>query len=278
MNELLSTERKQACLRVRPNTAFMRISDIKIGPRFRKELGDIDALAKSIEKVGLLHPVVVSEDGELIAGLRRLRACERLGWSEIPVHVVDPSKPRDAEVEENLKRKDFSVSEMAAIADALEPEVKADAKARQGTRTDLGKQPAGNFPVGRARDIVGSYAGVSGKTLEKARRIVKAAEREPKKFGRLLEKTDAGQVSINAAYKKIVNGQPKEKKENNAQPLSSEPEPLVVIEQQDLSSEELRDFRRIASFRPRPVSLKTLFLDILHWYHRSIKGVKTREG
>ena len=62
---------------------------IKVGSRFRRDLGDIDALAKSISTVGLLHPIVINENNELIAGVRRLEACKKLGWTDIPVHVVN---------------------------------------------------------------------------------------------------------------------------------------------------------------------------------------------
>jgi ParB-like nuclease domain len=51
-----------------------RISEIKIGDRCRKELGDIDELASSIAEVGLLHKIVIRSDGVLIAGERRLTA------------------------------------------------------------------------------------------------------------------------------------------------------------------------------------------------------------
>jgi MT-A70 len=50
----------------------MRISEIKIGERFRKEMGDLDEFARSIAEVGLLHEVVVTPDGDLIAGERRI--------------------------------------------------------------------------------------------------------------------------------------------------------------------------------------------------------------
>jgi hypothetical protein len=65
------------------------ISRIKIGNRCRRELGDIDELARSIAGVGLLHPIPVRPDGLLIAGQRRLAACKKLGWHSVPVHVVD---------------------------------------------------------------------------------------------------------------------------------------------------------------------------------------------
>jgi ParB family chromosome partitioning protein len=48
-------------------------------------MGDLSALAASIAEVGLLQPIGVSADGELVFGERRLRACrDLLGWTEIP--------------------------------------------------------------------------------------------------------------------------------------------------------------------------------------------------
>ena len=66
----------------------MNIEKIQIG-RYRKDLGDLRTLAESISEVGLLHPVVVTPEGRLIAGQRRLEACRTLGWTEVPVTVVD---------------------------------------------------------------------------------------------------------------------------------------------------------------------------------------------
>ncbi len=46
----------------------VKISEIKIGNRARQDLGDIDSLARSIERLGLLQAVAVTPAGELIAG------------------------------------------------------------------------------------------------------------------------------------------------------------------------------------------------------------------
>ena len=101
-------------------------------------------------ELGLLHPVVVRPDGLLIAGERRLRAAQLLGWSEIPVSVVDLDAVVRGEFAENAVRKDFTLSEAVAIKRALEPMEKAAAKERQGT--PHGDKHPGKLPTSsRAR-------------------------------------------------------------------------------------------------------------------------------
>lgn len=51
-------------------------------------------LAQSIQEHGLLQPITVRQIGEsdlfqIVAGERRYRACELLGWLEIPAIVAD---------------------------------------------------------------------------------------------------------------------------------------------------------------------------------------------
>ena len=110
----------------------MAIADIKIGKRHRRDMGDIDAFARNLDEVGLLHPVVVRPDGKLIAGERRLRAAKVLGWTKIPITVVDLKKVALGEYAENTFRKAFTPSEMVEIADAIEPIERERAKDRQG--------------------------------------------------------------------------------------------------------------------------------------------------
>src|SRR5262245_47219468 len=64
------------------------VDQIRVGERHRKDLGDIDALAANIQRVGLLQPIVVTPDGFLLCGERRLRAAKLLGWKMIPVTIV----------------------------------------------------------------------------------------------------------------------------------------------------------------------------------------------
>jgi ParB family chromosome partitioning protein len=65
----------------------MPVSAITVGARHRRDMGDLASLARSIRDIGLLHPIVVSQDGLLLAGGRRLEACKMLGWQDIPVTI-----------------------------------------------------------------------------------------------------------------------------------------------------------------------------------------------
>jgi ParB/RepB/Spo0J family partition protein len=70
------------------------ISEIRIGNRYRRDLGDVSGLADSIAELGLLHPIVIRADGRLIAGERRLAACKSLGWEQVPVTIIDLAQIR----------------------------------------------------------------------------------------------------------------------------------------------------------------------------------------
>ena len=93
--------------------------------RIRQDNGDIKQLEESIAKVGLLNPIVVDEQYNLIAGFRRYTACRSLGWHEIDVTEVtcegDKHKILDIELAENIARKAFTEAELnAAVARRLE--------------------------------------------------------------------------------------------------------------------------------------------------------------
>jgi len=98
----------------------MNITDIKLGERHRKDLGDIAALAESIKTEGLLQPIGVTEGNDLVFGYRRLCACrDHLGWTEIDARIVKVTSIVAGEYAENEVRKDFTVSERVAILETI---------------------------------------------------------------------------------------------------------------------------------------------------------------
>lgn len=87
--------------------------------RQRKDFNqaEIDSLANSIQRLGLIHPLLVDESGSLIAGERRLIALNQLGWTQVPVQFsneLDDKTRRALELEENTKRVDLTWQERAA--------------------------------------------------------------------------------------------------------------------------------------------------------------------
>lgn len=92
------------------------VAKVRPNPYQPRTQFDPDALAElvaSISASGLLQPVVVRERGghyELIAGERRLRAVQELGWSQIPAVIkdVDDQTLLTLALIENLQRHDLS--------------------------------------------------------------------------------------------------------------------------------------------------------------------------
>jgi N6-adenosine-specific RNA methylase IME4 len=173
------------------------LAAIRVGRRYRQTVGDLGPLATSLQILGLLHPLVIQPDGTLMAGRRRLEAARQLGWTEIPVRVLNLADVVRAEHDENVLRLDFAPSERVAIARALQPIEQAAARARQEALGRTHGTPSGNFPegsVGQARDKVAVAVGVSGRTLDKALQGVAAAEANPARFGDLPDLMDTKTV------------------------------------------------------------------------------------
>ena len=52
----------------------IKITDINVGDRHRRDMGDLTTLADSIRQEGLLQPIGVTDRHELVFGERRIRA------------------------------------------------------------------------------------------------------------------------------------------------------------------------------------------------------------
>ncbi|MCK5267630.1 MAG: ParB N-terminal domain-containing protein [Spirochaetes bacterium] len=93
----------------------LQINSIKVSNRVREDMGDMDTLRRSIEKYGLINPIMVDKNNRLIAGERRLKIMRDMGYIEIDAHVIDEGSDivkLDLEMQENLVRKDFTESEI----------------------------------------------------------------------------------------------------------------------------------------------------------------------
>ena len=88
-------------------------------PRLKFSDEELVELSQSISENGLIQPIIVRKSDiigyELIAGERRLRACKRLGMTEIPAVVkeVTDQESRKQAIIENLQRSNLNPIEEA---------------------------------------------------------------------------------------------------------------------------------------------------------------------
>jgi len=184
------------------------IENIIVKERIRKELVHIPELAADIEKNGLLHPITVMEvnGGELrlLAGLRRIKAAQALGWVEIEVKVVAPADAEAAlniEISENEQREQFTYSEKMDYARIIEEIEKAKALERKsaggkgGLNEDVDCGP--HLEQGRSRDAIGAKIGMSGRQYDRAKYIADKATSD------VIEQLDNGERTIRGTYDEL---------------------------------------------------------------------------
>ena len=102
---------------------LVRISEIQVKKRIRKESGNINELIESMNIHGLMNPIVLTREYQLIAGFRRLESARKLGWENIEASIIDaPTKIKklEMEIEENIHRKDFTPDEIVDAYTKLE--------------------------------------------------------------------------------------------------------------------------------------------------------------
>ncbi|HAZ95910.1 ParB N-terminal domain-containing protein [uncultured Treponema sp.] len=95
---------------------LVKIEDIKVKKRVRRDLGDLTALKESMHRYGLMNPITLNSNYELVAGERRLEAAKSLGWERINANVLDANvdniRQLEMELEENNQRKEFTDEEL----------------------------------------------------------------------------------------------------------------------------------------------------------------------
>lgn len=88
----------------------LNLDDIIVKSEYLRTDTDTTKLRASLESVGILNPVVVNKNNELLAGGRRFSAAKELGWTEIPVTKVDKGELLEEliSIDENLVRLDLN--------------------------------------------------------------------------------------------------------------------------------------------------------------------------
>lgn len=166
---------------------IMKVSDLKPHPKNEEIYGhneEISDLVEKIKRSGQVHTLVVTSNGVVLAGHRRLRACKELGIEEIDVEVIDFDTP-EQEVEyliDNNATREKSEVQRAREAQELKKVEMILAKKRQSDnggdkksekyKSDVPKLAHANCvetKKGKARDKVAKTLGYkSGQEADRA--------------------------------------------------------------------------------------------------------------
>ncbi len=211
----------------------VKISDIKVNPGRREAAEkDIEELAFSIEEIGLLNPITLTEDHTLIAGLHRLEAVKQLGWTEVECTITDLEGPSAelAELDENFARANLSPLELGEllvrrkeIYETLYPETKAGTAQAIGMNKAKGNNVNCNLQsrkksfIEDSADVMGSHPStvarhikIASELTPEAKEILRGAEKPVssavlKKISRLPpeQQTEASSLLVSGEIKTV---------------------------------------------------------------------------
>ena len=152
------------------------VDSIIVGTRHRADLGDIDALAASIAREGLLQPLPVTIDGVLVCGARRLAAIKQLGWRTVNVWVRSGLSDRLGQLlgeqDDNALHKPLTQLEAAALYRELKQEMAQDAARRQAATRFTSEHQPGSDGGGQCPPPSTGSDKQFGKTREQAAAMI----------------------------------------------------------------------------------------------------------
>lgn len=216
------------------------VREIKIGSRVRTDdSAEIDSLAKSIKETGLKHAITIDPANNLIAGWRRLKAYQRLGWKQIEVNVVDNiddvglvlTMERDDDTERTAMTNADLLTYIAAIATLEQP----DGRTRRSRGISEGNRRrfaglAEQVPrltwaqraPGEPRTVIGNAIGVSPATTSRyigiARRM-NSDDPVARNAAILAQQEIQAGVAVHTAYEKMTGGIRQARKQPSAEPV-----------------------------------------------------------
>jgi len=205
---------------------------------------ELDLLTESIKEYGVISPIIVRpRDGggyEIIAGHRRLKACEKAGIDRIPAFVRDMDKDTAviALVDSNLHREHISPSEKGFAY-----KMKLEAIKHQGKRFDLTSDQLGQkFSIDMVADS-------SEDSKTQVQRYIRLTELIPP----VLEMVDNGQIALSPAVElSYLKGQEQYDLLETMESEDCTPSYAQAIKMKKLSQENMLDMDTVFSMLTEP--------------------------
>lgn len=173
------------------------------------ESEDDSPFLESIRENGVLTPVIVDQNDQIISGHRRVEAAKQVGLETVPVSVreFESDLNRLEQLVHSNRQRSKTVSQRLREAEELERVERRRAKERQGTRTDTSSSSE-QEDGGLTRDKVAEKVGFgSGTTYHRAKTVWDARDSDDPTVANVaeeqLEQLDAEEQSVSAAYAEV---------------------------------------------------------------------------
>jgi hypothetical protein len=159
-------------------------------------------LAEDIEKNGQREAILLL-DGQVLDGRNRICACRLKGIEPLTKMVSNIEDPVAYVLSLNLHRRHLTPSQASMCAARARELYEQQAKERQGKRNDLVE----NLPPSssKARDAAGKAFGVSGKSVDFAKRVI------DKGIPELAKAVDEGRMAVSTAA--VLSSEPAEQQQ-----------------------------------------------------------------
>lgn len=183
------------------NTIKVKVSDLSIHSSYAKiyteNNSQIEILKDSIVQTdGLLEPIVINEQNEIIHGVQRYKAYQSLGWESIPAKLFDKAKSSDDVfyIISFNRHRDKSMLERWNEIRTL----KIYWKKKQGERTDLKKEQS-EFDKLNTRAKLALHCNIAEGNVHKIEKIGQSKESV-----NYLNLISAGEMSLHEAYSRVT--------------------------------------------------------------------------
>jgi ParB family chromosome partitioning protein len=208
-----------------------KLNELKANNPYLRLGTDVSDLEKSIRTVGLIAPIVISDDNTILAGARRYQALLNLGQTEVPVKVISGNalEKELVSIDENLVRKDLS---------------KIEVEAHLRRAKEIYQQL---FPVEESLEVTPDTNETIDKTFLPAEKfLIMVAEKtglSPKQIHEAIERDEKAAPEVKEARK---NGELSLSQTNQIVKLNKEDQKVSIDHIKELPTKELKKFVKIA--------------------------------
>lgn len=243
-----------------PRLEIVKLKDIKVPDRYRKDYGDMKEFVENIKDKGILQPISLNADMKLAAGGRRYAGAAMAELDEIPAIIHESKEELDRleiELFENIHRKDMTWHEEAELTEAINTlHINKHGKKWSGRKT---------------AEVVGKSIGMVSENLT----LAKAAKELPE-----LKNCKTRKDALKVIKKTIQNAEVKRAVEEQKEKLGREDMDLVRIANANFRIENCFDAMEDLAkmYEENKTVPKTNFVEVDPPYAIDLAEIKKKEG